>query len=596
MDTTQINPNQNYFTSGATFDTSKPIPVSGLTTSPTPVSTPPVPTLSTPENLANFSVADLTATPSPTATETKKSGVMSSIGDLYSKYFNKGAEQQAMETQAGLPEKNKALTDAINAFRTTTMEQNQLLQEQGAIPLALQEQVQGRGITAGGLAPIQAGELRKNAIKQYQVTSKGLFQQAIVANLRDDIAGATANIEKAISYKYAPIEQEIKYLTDVVLPDLRDTLNKEDKKREQDLQIKINEKNRLLENAKEDSKAGANLALTAMNNFPNDKQAQLNAQLAMQEAQKEQPDLNKIFQLVGQYQKDPIATAQALANLNKTRAEVAKLNEEARANNITTAITNPNATKYSGALSVVLGSSKLTKDQKNDLIMSVNSGEDPATVLKNKAKDILGTDAKELTGYEVAKQELQNISSIMDEYYANNGSTGIFSGNTEKVLNKLGEVRDPKLVEIATRLGVAIMNYRRAVTGTAASVQEDANITSVFPGINKSEGLNKAIIGARIQSFDSTIDSLYENALGKNAYNSIKQAEIANTQLTQTEQPKLSVDDAYAEYLKTVSGTQTQQTQTPITPLAPVEPVKTTTSMLPDFSGYKGFTLDSFFK
>lgn len=325
MDTTQTNPNANYFTSGATFDTSKPIPVSGLTTSPTPVSTPPVPTLSTPENLANFSVADLTATPSPTATETKKSGVMSSIGDLYSKYFNKGAEQQAMETQAGLPEKNKALTDAINAFRTTTMEQNQLLQEQGAIPLALQEQAQGRGITAGGLAPIQAGELRKNAIKQYQVTSKGLFQQAMIANLRDDIAGATANIEKAISYKYAPIEQEIKYLTDVVLPDLRDTLNKEDKKREQDLQIKINEKNRLLENAKEDSKAGANLALTAMNNFPNDRQAQLNAQLAMQEAQKEQPDLNKIFQLVGQYQKDPIATQKALAELTQARLQNEKI-------------------------------------------------------------------------------------------------------------------------------------------------------------------------------------------------------------------------------------------------------------------------------
>lgn len=331
MDTTQnyTNPNANYFTSGSTFDTSKPIPVSGLTTSPTPVSTPPMSSLPSAENLANYSLSDLTATPSPTATETAKTGVMSSIGDLYKKYLSKGTEQQAMETQAGLPEKNKALTDAINAFRTTTMEQNQLLQEQGAIPLALQEQAQGRGITAGGLAPIQAGELRKNAIKQYQVTSKGLFQQAVVANLRDDIAGAQAAVDKAIKYKYDPIDKEIEYLRDIVLPDLKDTLTKEDAKKAKDLEIRLNERTRLLTNAKEDSTAGANLALTAMNNYPSDKQAQLNAQLAMQEAQKEQPDLNKIFQLVGQYQKDPVATQKALAELTQTRLQNAKLQAEA---------------------------------------------------------------------------------------------------------------------------------------------------------------------------------------------------------------------------------------------------------------------------
>lgn len=326
MDTTYKNPNENFFTQNITA----PISTSTLTSNEQPINVPPTPTLPTPENLGNFDIKSiLSELQKPSDTQNTQDSAISKAGSLYQRLFGKSTDKQAMELQAGIPEKNKLLTEAVNRFRTTTAEQNQLLQEQGAIPLALQEQVQGRGVTAGGLAPIQAGELRKNAIKQYQVTSRGLFQQAEIANLRDDIAGAQASIDKAIEYKYAPIEQEINYYKDFVLPTLKDRVTGERADKLKALEIQINERTRLLNEGREDSKVGSELALTAMKLFPNDKQAQYNAQLAMQEAQKEQPDINKIVGLVGRYQVDPMATQTAIEELKNKRLQNAKLQAEA---------------------------------------------------------------------------------------------------------------------------------------------------------------------------------------------------------------------------------------------------------------------------
>lgn len=178
------------------------------------------------------------------------------------------------------------------------------------------------------------------------------------------------------------------------------------------------------------------------------------------------------------------------------------------------------------ALALILGSGKFTKDQKSDLTKAITSGQDPLTVVKNQAKNIMGqTLATDLDKYEVAKEQLKGIQSLLTEYYKNGGKTNIFSGNFEKVINKLGEVNDPKLVEIATNIQAALQVYRNAVSGTAYSVQEGKDIASIFPGINKSQGLNEAIINGRIKAFDTTIDAKYKNTLG-DIYTKLKDTNI----------------------------------------------------------------------
>lgn len=176
------------------------------------------------------------------------------------------------------------------------------------------------------------------------------------------------------------------------------------------------------------------------------------------------------------------------------------------------------------ALTVILGSGKFTKEQKADVTSAITNGEDPFTVIKNKAKDIMGqTLATNLDKYEVAKKQIESIDTLLQDFYANKGETGFWKGGFEKAINKVGELTDPKLVEIGTNIASALQVYRNAVSGTAYSVQEGADIASIFPGINKSEGLNKAIMKGRLNAFDTAIDGQYENTLG-GVYKTLKES------------------------------------------------------------------------
>lgn len=180
---------------------------------------------------------------------------------------------------------------------------------------------------------------------------------------------------------------------------------------------------------------------------------------------------------------------------------------------------------YAGVVQTILGSGKFTKDQAKAIANSINNGEDPATVIKNQAKNIMGqTEATSLTKYESAKSSLQDVQKSLADYYAAGGKTDVFSGNYEKVINKLGTLNDPALVDLATQIQANLQIYRNAVSGTAYSAQEGTDIATIFPGINKTEGLNTAILKGRMKAFDSTIDGTYKATIGS-AYDKLKAAE-----------------------------------------------------------------------
>lgn len=191
-----------------------------------------------------------------------------------------------------------------------------------------------------------------------------------------------------------------------------------------------------------------------------------------------------------------------------------------------------NGADYAGVINTILGSGKFTKDQARSIANAINKGEDPFTVVKNQAKQIMSNSmADDLSKLETARSSMESLNSLLTEYYANGGTTGFFKGNIEQVANKLGQVKDKKLVGIATRIATTIQKYRHAVSGTAYSAQEGQQIDSVFPGIRNSEGLNEAIIGSRLAAFDDDIDSGYRTFLGS-AYDRLKSAELKKQENT----------------------------------------------------------------
>lgn len=180
----------------------------------------------------------------------------------------------------------------------------------------------------------------------------------------------------------------------------------------------------------------------------------------------------------------------------------------------------------------IIWSGKFTKDQVAAITSSIQSGDDPLTVIKNQAKNIMWqTQSNDLAAYEVAKGQMESISSLMQKYYDAGGKTDIFSGKYEKVINRLGKIDNPDLVNITTQIAVALQAYRKAVTGTAFSVQEWAEMAAIFPGINNTKGLNDAIIWARLKSFNDLIDTTYRNTIGA-SYDQLKPKEQQNTSTT----------------------------------------------------------------
>ncbi len=215
------------------------------------------------------------------------------------------------------------------------------------------------------------------------------------------------------------------------------------------------------------------------------------------------------------------------------QAQLEKLNAETAASGVPT-ITNPDAAQYSTALNIILGSSKFTKEQKSTVVGAINSGEDAFSVIKNQAKNIMGTNEQTtLTKYEVARDTLNDIGTQLQQFYDDGGKTNLIKGTIQQVAQKLGTVNDPKLANLATQIQGNLQVYRNAISGTAYSQQEGQDIASIFPGINKTESLNNAILSARSSLFDSVIDSTYRTVLGK-SYDELKKAETTNSSPAQT--------------------------------------------------------------
>lgn len=463
----------------------------------------PIPTFPTPSiNEQAKSFAESTQVSTPTPAETQQTQALSQWQKLSEKMFGKSATQTAAETTQGIPTKTQAVTDI----------QSQIHQLQNEATAA---QLKSQNI--GGSTSFVGGEQGRI---QREATIKALQLNSFLYAAQGNLATAQQMADKAVSAKFDPIEAQIKYTKDWIDMN-KDTLSREDKKRADAMTLTLNERTRLLEQQKEDMKTIIGWGALAGKNGATTSQVQ---------AIQNETDLKKAANLFAPFSKDPIATQKAVDEHLKARAEIDKLNAETRANGAPT-ITNPQASQYSGALSTILGSGKFTKEQKASLVASINSGEDPVTVIKNNAKNIMGqTEATTVTKYETAKSSLQDIQQNLKDFYSTGGKTDIFSGNYEKVINKLGNLDNPALVDLATQIQANLQVYRNAVSGTAYSAQEGADIASIFPGINKSEGLNTAILNGRMKAFDSTIDGAYRATLGS-SYDKLK---TSSTKVPQT--------------------------------------------------------------
>ena len=110
----------------------------------------------------------------------------------------RGAFRRQKETELGATEAQQSLDDLSARLRD-------LERREKAIPIQIQKEFEGRGVTEGGVAPIQAGKLRENAIEALTVSS-------LIDAASNRFTSAQRKVARAVEEKYGPLleEQEIK--------------------------------------------------------------------------------------------------------------------------------------------------------------------------------------------------------------------------------------------------------------------------------------------------------------------------------------------------------------------------------------------------
>lgn len=160
----------------------------------------PIPSLNyqTPQPSPIYPVGGLDSTTPPLqATEPEKQAddFITKIQGLQDRLVGQSTYRAEQEQSQGIPELQKTQTDLSARLKA-------IQNEAAAIPLQLQNNSEGRGITKGGLAPIESGALRNNAIQALSTSS-------LLEASRGNLTTALDLVDRAVAQKFDPIKEEI---------------------------------------------------------------------------------------------------------------------------------------------------------------------------------------------------------------------------------------------------------------------------------------------------------------------------------------------------------------------------------------------------
>lgn len=455
-----------------------------------------------------------------TPDQTPLNDILASLTNTEQGLAGRGTAQLNAEASAGIPEAQKTRATLQGTIKSQLAEYEALKTQRDQINADLEAGAGNKGLTYNMLIGQQgAVERQFNSRLNSKASEIGLLQAQDQA-LAGQIETAQNTVNRAIDLKYQDKEAEYQ-IKKLQYERIKDNLTAEEKKRGEALQNALKKEETALAEAKQNEKDIASVSLEIAKNGGNPNI--IKGAKTLQEA----------IQLGASALRTPNTEIRELNDslylIDKTTGKAKLVAGAGGGGGTSTTIKGSGVTKpITDAINTILGSGKFTKDQATAVKNAINNGDDPLVVIKNNAKNIMGqTLATDLDKAETAKSQLETIDTLMKEYYSNGGQTGIFTGNFEKTLNKLGNVNDEKLVGITTQIALAMQAYRLAVTGTAASVKEDARIDNVFPGITNGEVLNNARTKATIKSFENKIDASYRNTLGS-TYDTLKNAGNVN--------------------------------------------------------------------
>lgn len=253
-----------------------------------------------------------------TPTEQKQQGMLDRIAGLIGVNKSQADLTSTAENNAGLPKLTSTLNDLNTQLQGLNDQATSLQNEANVIPLQTQGQYTGTGATTGGIAPKTHAQIADNAIKQNAIASQSLTLKSAIYGAQGQYNIAKDAADKAAEAQFENQQQQLDYQKaqlDAIAP----TLNKEEKAQAAIQIQQLADRQTQIDNAKDDKKTILAMASATLKLYPNDPKAQYAAQEALAESNRDQPDLQKVLGLIGQYQQDPQAVALQVGQLQAQR-------------------------------------------------------------------------------------------------------------------------------------------------------------------------------------------------------------------------------------------------------------------------------------
>lgn len=180
------------------------------------------------------------------------------------------------------------------------------------------------------------------------------------------------------------------------------------------------------------------------------------------------------------------------------------------------------------AINTALATSNLSNDARKAVANNVNQYLQQGDV--GAAKDALltaiqnklsATENDKLLAWEQGYQAVVDIEQGLEDLRKAGIDTGFLVGKSEEALQKIGQTTDTETARLKAKVAMAIINYRKNVSGAAFTESEAREYTNIFPSIGKTKELNDALIKNLKESFTSNKDGFIRRKVGNAAYDTI---------------------------------------------------------------------------
>lgn len=478
------NPNQDPIVRYSLTQPSGITPITSSDLAPTPTSN-----FTQPKDVPVYPVAAIpTPALSPTPSEDKAQKLSQEIQDLNDKNTGQSAYRVQQESAQDITGKRQTITDLTSRLTT-------LKNEAAAIPLQLQNDATGRGVTKGGLAPIESGALRTNAIQTLQTS-------ALLEAANGNLTTALANVDRAVAQKFDPLKEEIASKManlDLILksPDY----TRQDKERAQQQQTLLEDRKRQIEKDEQDHKDIQALAITAAKNGADSMTINRISKAASPQAALE------VLTQSG-FVTDPLERKKQQLDLEKTNAEIAKIYADAHKAGSETGTDPSNiiayAQQYASTGMIPTGIPKGTFGAVAQIAKDMPK-QDGAVI-----SSVTGVkDSKVPAGEQDDISRLYNIAKMADELKTLDAerSSGVIAGSVGKVFGSEAQAK------YLTQRKAIIDEIARMQTGAALTTQEQAFYEDYLPGRLSNAFFLGQSSGSKIDNFATVMHEKLQNAL-----------------------------------------------------------------------------------